>query len=107
MVLIIQLGKVKYWNGTPSVGMHLYSSKIYINEDLPEVKTFKQRYQSKDGYDENDFNIALFSPTTYDLTPENYFKSATKKIVGSIRDSYDEYNCIIYAKVHKIHREYG
>ncbi|PWA51475.1 replication protein A 70 kDa DNA-binding subunit B [Artemisia annua] len=105
VVVIVQLGKVKYWNGKPSVGLHLYSSKIYVNEDLPEVTTFK--YKKKDGQDKNDFKIALFSPTTYVLTPEIFFKGATKKIVGAIRDSYDEYTCVIYAKVHKIHKEYG
>ncbi|PWA42530.1 replication protein A 70 kDa DNA-binding subunit B [Artemisia annua] len=107
VVVIVQLGKVKYWNGKPSVGLHLYSSKIYVNEDLPEVTTFKQRYKKKDCQDENEFKIALFSPTTYVLTPKNFFKGATKKIVGAIRDSYDEYTCVIYAKVHKIHKEYG
>ena len=52
------------------------------------------RYQKKDGQDENDFKIALFSPTTYVLTPENFFKGATKRIVGAIRDSYDVRLCL-------------
>ncbi|PWA67346.1 replication protein A 70 kDa DNA-binding subunit B [Artemisia annua] len=71
------------------------------------VGAIRDSYKKKDGQDENEFKIALFSPTTYVLTPKNFFKGATKKIVGAIRDSYDEYTCVIYAKVHKIHKEYG
>ncbi|GKB40914.1 replication protein A 70 kDa DNA-binding subunit B, partial [Tanacetum coccineum] len=57
VVLIVQLGKVKYWNGVPSIGTVLYSSKLYINDDILEIRTYN-RYQLKDGYDENNFKIA-------------------------------------------------
>ena len=71
VVIVLQLAKVKYWNGTvihfliilsfyfihltiymffcfnhldkPQVGNALFGTKIYINSDLPEVAAFKER----------------------------------------------------------------
>nr|GEW03567.1 hypothetical protein [Tanacetum cinerariifolium] len=41
VVFILQLGKVKYWDGTPSIHNALFGTKMFINRDLPEIQTFR------------------------------------------------------------------
>ncbi|PWA89927.1 hypothetical protein CTI12_AA105390 [Artemisia annua] len=43
LVVILQLGKVKYWDGSAAVHNALFGSKIYINRDIPEIVSFKTR----------------------------------------------------------------
>ncbi|GKF09979.1 hypothetical protein Tco_0044203, partial [Tanacetum coccineum] len=51
--------------------------------------------------------IALLTPVKKEVTADDFFKGAIKKTVGSIRDSDGSYHCLLYAKIHKIHRENG
>ncbi|GJX16083.1 replication protein A 70 kDa DNA-binding subunit B [Tanacetum coccineum] len=37
VVMILQLAKVKYFNEKPSVSNDMYSTKLYINDDIPEI----------------------------------------------------------------------
>ncbi|GKA93596.1 replication protein A 70 kDa DNA-binding subunit B [Tanacetum coccineum] len=98
VVLILQLARVKYFNEKPSITNVVFATKIYNNAELPEIETFKRRYQEVDGYDESRHTITLWSPTRKEITPEVFFSGAVKKMVGSIRDSFE---------IHKIHREFG
>ncbi|GKD71910.1 replication protein A 70 kDa DNA-binding subunit B, partial [Tanacetum coccineum] len=41
----------------------------------------------KEGFDPNNHSIALFSPVKKEVTADEFFKGAIKKMVGSIRDS--------------------
>ena len=43
VVLILQLAKVKYFNKSTSVRPAIFSTKIYINEEIPEIVAFRQR----------------------------------------------------------------
>ncbi|GJX79437.1 replication protein A 70 kDa DNA-binding subunit B [Tanacetum coccineum] len=105
VVMILQLCKVKYFNGVPSVGPAMYSTKLYLNDDIHEIAAFK--YSEKDGFDPANHTIALFTPVKKEVTADDFFKGAIKKTVGSIRDSDGPYHCLLYAKIHKIHRENG
>ncbi|PWA63284.1 hypothetical protein CTI12_AA354140 [Artemisia annua] len=107
VVMILQLAKVSYFGDKPSVTNAMWGSKLYMNEDIPEINSFRQMYESQDGYDPAKHSISVYSSAKKELTSEDFFKGAVKKMVGSIRDTEDEYNCIIYAKIHKIHREHG
>ncbi|PWA46400.1 replication protein A 70 kDa DNA-binding subunit [Artemisia annua] len=114
VVLIVQLAKVKYWKGemacvtdNVSVSPAMNGTKIFINADLPEVRSFKTSYQKRDGFDESALKIEILSPTKTILTPETFFKGASRKNVGDIRDSFNEVNCVVYAKIHKIQKEFG
>ncbi|GKB65477.1 replication protein A 70 kDa DNA-binding subunit B [Tanacetum coccineum] len=49
VVLILQLAKVKYFNGKPSIGNAIVSTKIYNNAEIPEIVAFKRRYQEIPG----------------------------------------------------------
>ncbi|GJS30543.1 replication protein A 70 kDa DNA-binding subunit B [Tanacetum coccineum] len=43
-----ELGKVKYWDGTPAIHNALFGIKIFINLDLPEIVAFRTRIQEQD-----------------------------------------------------------
>ncbi|GJX57881.1 replication protein A 70 kDa DNA-binding subunit B [Tanacetum coccineum] len=43
VVMILQLARVKYFNDKASVSNCLFSTKLYLNEDIPEIVAFKQR----------------------------------------------------------------
>nr|GEY78894.1 replication protein A 70 kDa DNA-binding subunit B [Tanacetum cinerariifolium] len=62
VVFILQLGKVKYWDGTPSIHNALFKTKMFINRDLPEIQAFRQRFKELPEYDENQFKISVFTP---------------------------------------------
>ncbi|PWA56462.1 replication protein A 70 kDa DNA-binding subunit B [Artemisia annua] len=114
VVLIVQLAKLKYWKGemayvidNVSVSPVMNGTKIFINADLPEVRSFKTSYQKRDGFDESALKIEILSPTKTILTPKTFFKGASRKNVRDIRDSFNEVNCVVYAKIHKIQKEFG
>ncbi|GKA34772.1 replication protein A 70 kDa DNA-binding subunit B [Tanacetum coccineum] len=62
VVLILQLGKMKYWDGTPSIHNTLFGTKMFINLDLLEILSFRQRFKELPEYDESQFKISLFTP---------------------------------------------
>ncbi|PWA86519.1 hypothetical protein CTI12_AA140430 [Artemisia annua] len=107
VVMILQLARVKYFNKKPSINPAVFSTKLYIDEDLPEIHAFRKRYQEVDGYDATKTAISVYTPVKKEDTPEEFFAGGIKKMVGCIRESAWEYDCIVYGKVHKIHREYG
>ena len=45
------------------------------------------RYEGKDCYDPTKYSISVFSSAKKDVTSEDFFKGAVKKMVGSIRDT--------------------
>nr|GEY78540.1 replication protein A 70 kDa DNA-binding subunit B [Tanacetum cinerariifolium] len=107
VVMILQLCKVKYFNEKPYVSPAMYSTKLYLNDDIQEIAPFRQRYSEKGGFDRANHTIALLTPVKKEVTADDFFKGAIKKTVGSIRDSDGPYHCLLYAKIHKIHRENG
>ncbi|GJY18893.1 replication protein A 70 kDa DNA-binding subunit B [Tanacetum coccineum] len=107
VVMILQLCKVKYFNAKPSVSPAMYSTKLYLNDDIQEIAAFRQRYSEKEGFDPANHTIAVYTPVKKEITADDFFKGAIKKTVGSIRDSDGPYHCLLYAKIHKIHRENG
>ncbi|PWA46375.1 hypothetical protein CTI12_AA509270 [Artemisia annua] len=74
--MILQIAKVKYFNDKPSISNGAFASKLYLNDNIPEINTFRKMYQEMDGYVEK--NIIL-----------------------------NQAECIVYAKIHKVHREHG
>ncbi|GJU21851.1 replication protein A 70 kDa DNA-binding subunit B [Tanacetum coccineum] len=104
VVFILQLCKVKYWDGTPVIHNALFGSKIFINRDLPEIAAFRTRVQDREGYDANQLMIQHVAPEVKVVTMAEFFHCAVKKMVGGIR----EYShCIVYATIHRIHKEHG
>ncbi|PWA54531.1 nucleic acid-binding, OB-fold protein [Artemisia annua] len=91
----------------PQVGNALFGTKIYINSDLPEFNAFKERYKNKDGYDESSCKIGHYSPEKTVVTTESFFERSCKKTVGAIRDSDAETTLVVFAEIHKIHKEHG
>ncbi|PWA87999.1 replication protein A 70 kDa DNA-binding subunit D [Artemisia annua] len=106
-VMILQLARVKYFNKKPSVRPALFASKVWINDKIPEIEAFRQRYVEKPGYDPKKHTITVFSPAKKIISPVDFLDGAVKKMVGTIRDSNNACHMIVYAKVHKIHRENG
>nr|GEV44313.1 replication protein A 70 kDa DNA-binding subunit B [Tanacetum cinerariifolium] len=85
--MILQLARVKYFNDKASVSNYLFSTKLYINEMLPEIVAFSKRYQEIDGYDEKNHSISLYSHVKKEITIEEFFVGGIKKMVGAIRES--------------------
>ncbi|GKB84698.1 replication protein A 70 kDa DNA-binding subunit B [Tanacetum coccineum] len=73
VVFILQLGKVKYWDGTPSIHNALFGTKMFINRDLPEILSFRQRLKELPEYDESQFKISLFTPQKPVVTIAEFF----------------------------------
>ncbi|GKD05585.1 hypothetical protein Tco_1180559 [Tanacetum coccineum] len=63
-------------------------------------------YTLVEGYDPKQKIISLFSPVKRELTPQEFFQGAIKKMVGSILEAEKGFHCILYAMIHKIHREH-
>ncbi|GJR75462.1 replication protein A 70 kDa DNA-binding subunit B [Tanacetum coccineum] len=64
---------------TAAVHIALFGTKLYINKQLPELLAFRQRYEVRE--------------------------EAVKKLVGSIRETEPDSDCVIYATVHSIQYE--
>ncbi|GKE19683.1 replication protein A 70 kDa DNA-binding subunit B, partial [Tanacetum coccineum] len=92
VVFILQLGKVKYWNGAPAIHNALFGTKIV--KEPPE-------------YDESQFKIEVFTLGKPVVTIAEFFHGALKKIVATIRECEHKSHCIVYAKIYKIHKESG
>ncbi|GJU22852.1 replication protein A 70 kDa DNA-binding subunit B [Tanacetum coccineum] len=73
--------------------------RIIVAEDV-EV-------QERDGYDANQVKIELFSPEVKVVSIAEFFHSAINRMVGDIRDSEPDSHCIVYARIHRIHKEHG
>ncbi|GKF96529.1 hypothetical protein Tco_0289264, partial [Tanacetum coccineum] len=70
----------------PSVSPAMYSTKVYLNDDIHEIANFRQRYSEKEGFDPANHTIALLTPVKKEVTADDFFKGAIKNTVGSIRD---------------------
>ncbi|GKE58597.1 replication protein A 70 kDa DNA-binding subunit B, partial [Tanacetum coccineum] len=58
-------------------------------------------------YDESQFKISLFTPQKPVVTIAEFFNGAVKKMVSSIRECDQKSHCIVYARIHRIHKENG
>ncbi|GJT87297.1 replication protein A 70 kDa DNA-binding subunit B [Tanacetum coccineum] len=47
VVMILQLAKIKNFNGKQSISPALYLKKLYLNDDIPEIVALRQRYNEK------------------------------------------------------------
>ncbi|GJY08030.1 replication protein A 70 kDa DNA-binding subunit B [Tanacetum coccineum] len=109
LVIILQLGKVKYIGtvGIPAIHNALFCTKIFINRNIPEIAAFKKRVQERDGYEANQVKIELFTPEVKVVSIAEFFHGAINRMVGGIRDSEPDSHCIVYARIHRIHKEHG
>ena len=108
--------------GKPTVSNAMYGSKLYINDNIPEIAAFRKRlllaylctnythvkthciainecitshyhrYQEGDGYQEKKMVLSVFSPNKKVYTVEEFFAGAIKRMVGSIREA----QCVSY-----------
>ncbi|GJQ89093.1 ATP-dependent DNA helicase PIF1-like protein [Tanacetum coccineum] len=93
--------------GTSAIHNALFRSKIFINRDLPEIATFRTRVQDRDKYDANQWNIERLSPEVKVVTVAEFFHRSIKKMVGGICECEPVLHCIVYATIHRIHKEHG
>ncbi|PWA73599.1 replication protein A 70 kDa DNA-binding subunit D [Artemisia annua] len=107
VTFVLQLAKVKYFKDEPAVHNSLFGSRIFINKDIPAIKSFKQRYTAKEGYSDGDHKIEVFTPPVAKMTLEIFFKQTVKSTVGGVRDLESGTDVVIYGKVHRIHKEHG
>nr|GEU75166.1 retrovirus-related Pol polyprotein from transposon TNT 1-94 [Tanacetum cinerariifolium] len=103
VVFIIHIGKLKYWDGTPSIHNALFETKMFINHDFPKILSLKELPE----YDKSQFKISLFIPQKPVATTAEFFNEAVKKMVSSIRKCDQKSYCIVYARIHRIHKENG
>ncbi|PWA75791.1 replication protein A 70 kDa DNA-binding subunit B [Artemisia annua] len=100
-------GWVDRFNSKPSVSNWVFATKLYLNDNIPEINSFRKMYQEMDGYVEKNIVLNMFSPSKNEITADEFFENAVRKTVGSIRESEYQFECIVYAKIHKVHREHG
>ncbi|GKB90992.1 replication protein A 70 kDa DNA-binding subunit B [Tanacetum coccineum] len=87
LVIILQLGKVRYWDGIPAIHNALFGSKIFINRNILEIIAFKKRVKESDDYEANQVKIELFSPKVKVVSIAEFFHGAINRVAGGIRDS--------------------
>nr|GEV55170.1 replication protein A 70 kDa DNA-binding subunit B [Tanacetum cinerariifolium] len=63
--------------------------------------------QEHDGYDANQVKIALFSLEVKVVSIAEFFNDAIKRMIWTIRDCEPDSHCIVYASIHRIHKEHG
>ncbi|GJV15049.1 replication protein A 70 kDa DNA-binding subunit B [Tanacetum coccineum] len=56
-------------------------------------------------YDESQFMIEVFTPGKPVVTIAEFFHGVVKKMVSAIHECEHKSHCIVYAKIHKIHKE--
>ncbi|GJW92368.1 ATP-dependent DNA helicase PIF1-like protein, partial [Tanacetum coccineum] len=64
-------------------------------------------YEDREEYDANEHKIQLVAHETKVVTPREFMHRAVKQLVGSIRETEPETECVIYATVHSIQYESG
>ncbi|PWA49590.1 replication protein A 70 kDa DNA-binding subunit [Artemisia annua] len=89
--------------GKPSVSNGAFATKLYLNDNIPEINTFKKMYQEMDGYVEKNIVLNTFSPSKKEITADEFFENGVRKMVGSIHES--EYKCGCVAKEPEDHGE--
>ncbi|GJT29014.1 DNA helicase PIF1, ATP-dependent [Tanacetum coccineum] len=97
--VMLMLGKVKYWNNAPSVHNCLFGTQMYINKSIPKLLSFRQRYEGREEYDANEHKIQLVAHETKIVTPREFMHGEVKKLVGSIRETEPETECVIYMQL--------
>ncbi|GJX93749.1 hypothetical protein Tco_0348335 [Tanacetum coccineum] len=71
----------------PAVHNALFGTKLYINRQLSELLTFRQRYESREECDANKNKIQLVAHEPKVVTPQQFLNCAIKKLVRSIRET--------------------
>ncbi|PWA37241.1 heavy metal-associated isoprenylated plant protein 41 [Artemisia annua] len=74
----------------PYVRPGLFATKVFINEKIPEIEAFRQRYAEIPGYDPTKHTITVFSPAKKIINPFEFLEGAFKKMVGNICDSTND-----------------
>ncbi|GJT37989.1 replication protein A 70 kDa DNA-binding subunit B [Tanacetum coccineum] len=100
VVMILQLCKVKYFNEKPSVTPTMYSTKLYINNDIPEIAAFRKRYSEKEGFDPKNHSIVQFTSVKKEVTVEDFFRGRQNddRVTAAVEDEEkdeikDYYDC--------------
>ncbi|GKB69172.1 replication protein A 70 kDa DNA-binding subunit B [Tanacetum coccineum] len=79
--------------------------------DIPSIMSFRKRYIAKEGFNENEYKIEIFSLEKVKITAESFLKDTVKCMVGGIRVTEPTYTqdtlYVFYAKIHRIHKEHG
>ncbi|GJS43594.1 replication protein A 70 kDa DNA-binding subunit B [Tanacetum coccineum] len=60
-----------------------------------------------DGYEANQVKIELFSPEVKVVSIAEFFHGAINRMVDGIRDFEPDSHCIVYAMIHRTHKEHG
>ncbi|GKC51782.1 replication protein A 70 kDa DNA-binding subunit B [Tanacetum coccineum] len=71
------------------------------------IAAFRTRVQDREGYDANQLMIQHVAPEVKVVTVAEFFHRAVKKMVGGIRECDPDSHCIVYATIHRIHKEHG
>ncbi|GKB47819.1 replication protein A 70 kDa DNA-binding subunit B, partial [Tanacetum coccineum] len=89
------------------IDVMLMLGKMYINKSILELLSFRHRYEGREEYDANEHKIQLVSHETKIVTPQEFMHGVVKQLVGSIRETEPETECVIYATIHSIQYESG
>ncbi|GJY33237.1 hypothetical protein Tco_0417706 [Tanacetum coccineum] len=95
---VVGIGEIVAVNSidVPAVHNALFGTKLYINKQLSELLTFRQRYESREDYEANKNKIQLVAHETKVVTPQQFMNGAVKKLVGSIRETEPSRDIMIH-----------
>ncbi|GKD83431.1 replication protein A 70 kDa DNA-binding subunit B, partial [Tanacetum coccineum] len=106
--------KISFYKGTMVTRIDDFDNNAngFILEPFNRLLDGTRQYHEHEAvelpeYDKNQFKISLFAPHKSMVTISEFFNGAVKKMVSSIRECEQKSHCIVYAKIHMIHKENG
>ncbi|GJX78596.1 replication protein A 70 kDa DNA-binding subunit C-like protein [Tanacetum coccineum] len=107
VIIIIQFGKVRFWNGNPTVQNALFGTRLFLNEDIEEINKFKRSLIVKKGVStHSQMTTHLASQTVYTLRDE-FLTKYPRKYVDDIPDGTEKLVCVLLGTIKDIQEEYG
>ncbi|GJV77693.1 ATP-dependent DNA helicase PIF1 [Tanacetum coccineum] len=107
VIIIIQFGKVRLWNGNPTVQNALFGTRLFLNEDIEEINEFKRSLIVKKGVStHSQMTTHLSSQTVYTLRDE-FLTKYPRKYVDDIPDVTEKMVCVLLGTIKDIKKSIG
>ncbi|XP_061372945.1 uncharacterized protein LOC133315355 [Gastrolobium bilobum] len=104
-ILIVQLGRIKYFRGKVGLTNTKYTTKIVIDSKVPEIVEFKKRL-STDGVESSMRLTQLSTQSSYSFE-NDFLKETEKKSISDVKLCGEVTTCITYGTIQSIESKYN
>ncbi|XP_022019173.1 replication protein A 70 kDa DNA-binding subunit C-like [Helianthus annuus] len=108
VIVLIQFAKVKNWRGSPNIQNAFFGSRLFINDDIEEITSFRNRL-IEGGQVEGSSQItpaSLSSQTVYS-SGEEFLKKYERKFVEEIWDVAVESVFVVLGTIRFVEEDFG